>query len=104
MTSTQRSAVGISAGILVFAAGFWLDFHTSDFLTTKVNGLEFAPYAHVFQQVAGCLLYSGAALAVAATVVRMLATSCQPTRHIPGGESGQDASRVDLHPHGAGWV
>jgi hypothetical protein len=54
MNSTHRSAVGIISGLLVFAMGFWLHFHTSDFMTyQRSDGVEFAPYAHVFQDVAG---------------------------------------------------
>src|SRR4051812_2118403 len=75
MTTTIRSVVGAILGLLIFLRGFWLHFHVTDFMTSG----GYAPFVHVFQEVATCLMYAGAALAVSAIVVWMLSGSRNPS-------------------------
>jgi hypothetical protein len=79
MTKTSRSVAGVILGLLIFLSGFWLHFHTTDFMTYG----DRAPFAHVFQDVASCVMYSGAALGVFAMVVWMLSGHEGPTRLKP---------------------
>jgi uncharacterized membrane protein len=52
---------------MLFLAGFWLQFHTTDFFTYG----GYAYYVHVFQRVADILMYAGTALGVLAIALWM---------------------------------
>jgi hypothetical protein len=69
--STSRSLRGLAAGALALLIGFVLLLHPDFWWVTYPNGVSGAPYAADFETLARLLMYAGAVLSVASTIIWM---------------------------------